>query len=262
MVQRVALIGFGRFGGSFADMVQAAGIEVRAHDPQRDVPAPLRAADVSSLVRGAELVVFAVPVPAFEKALVGMLPHLSSRHLVIDVGSVKLGPERVMDRHLGGRIPWVATHPLFGPTSIARQDAPLDVVVCPNPQHPSAVDVVTSFYRDIGCNVTRKQSEEHDRTMARTHALVFFLARGLVDMKAGDGVRFVPPSFRALESAIEAVRSDADHLFHAIQSENVHAPAAREELLETLRMIHDSLPDARREADRPVDPGSGSTDQD
>ena len=44
---------------------------------------------------------------------------------VLDVASVKMKPVELFDRHLAGRVPWAATHPLFGPASLSRRERPL-----------------------------------------------------------------------------------------------------------------------------------------
>ena len=49
--------------------------------------------------------------------------------------------------------------------------------------------------------------------MAWTHALAFFVAKGMIDAGAGMEVPFAPPSFQAIARTIEIVRSDAGHLF-------------------------------------------------
>jgi hypothetical protein len=46
--------------------------------------------------------------------------------------------------------PWVATHPLFGPASLARGERPLRVVVCPNPLHPEPVRRVVALFDRLG----------------------------------------------------------------------------------------------------------------
>jgi prephenate dehydrogenase len=160
---------------------------------------------------------------------------------VMDVGSVKLGPEADLRAALGARIPWVATHPLFGPSSLARGERPLRVVVCPNPQHPQAVASARTLYERVGCEVLEANADSHDRIMARTHALAFFVAKGMIEIEAGDPVPFSPPSFQAMARTIDTVRSDAGHLFYAIQHENTHAAAERQGLIEALQRIDADL---------------------
>lgn len=77
--------------------------------------------------------------------------------------------------------------------------------------------------------------------MAETHALAFFIAKGLIETRAGDGAAFVPPSFHAMRAAVDAVRGDAGHLFSVIQRDNPHAAAARRSLIDALERIDREL---------------------
>lgn len=238
----VAILGYGRFGAALAQLVGEAGIPVRAHDPLADVPADVRAESVRDLVGGgARFVVVAVPVPRIRAALVDLRPHLAPEQIVLDVGSVKVGPTAALQEVLGDAIPWVGTHPLFGPLSLALAERPLRVVVCPAKQHPEAAARVRELYERVGCEVIEQTAEGHDRVMAHTHALTFFVAKGMIDAGAGMEVPFAPPSFQAMARAIETVRSDAGHLFTAIAHENPFAGEARKQLVTSLAAIDRAL---------------------
>lgn len=240
----VAILGYGRFGAALAQLVGEAGIAVRAHDPLAEVPADVRADSVRDLVGGARFVVVAVPVPRIHAALLDLRPHLAPEQIVLDVGSVKVGPSAALQEVLGDAIPWVGTHPLFGPLSLALAERPLRVVVCPAKQHPRAAALVRELYERVGCEVIEQTAEGHDRVMAHTHALTFFVAKGMIDAGAGMDVPFAPPSFQAMARAIETVRSDAGHLFTAIAHENPFAGEARKQLVTSLAAIDRAL-DAR-----------------
>lgn len=237
-----AVMGFGRFGKALVDLCAEARMEVRAHDVRPGiVPPEFSRPDLRALVTGADVVVVAVPVPAMETALRELLPHLTPEQLVLDVGSVKTVPEAALEAVLGDHIPWIATHPLFGPMSLALGDRPLRVVVCPNARHPGALARAREFYERVGCEIIEQAADAHDRAMADTHALAFFVAKGLLDVRAGEGVPFTPPSFQAIARTIESVRSDAGHLFLAIQRENPYAGAARRRLLDALSNVDEQL---------------------
>jgi prephenate dehydrogenase len=137
----LGILGFGHFGRALGDLAQATGLQWLAADPHADTPAAQRAEDAQTLAARCRVIVLCVPVPAFESVLTDLLPALSPEHLVLDVGSVKAWPSEVMGRVLGGEVPWCATHPLFGPISLARGERPLRVVVCPNADHPTALRV-------------------------------------------------------------------------------------------------------------------------
>ena len=127
----VGLLGYGHFGRALAELVLDADLAVHACDPVAEIPRDLRAATPAQLADTCELIILAVPIPAFGGVLADLRPHLHDRHLVIDVASVKRPSINAMTELLGSDIPWVATHPLFGPASIARGERPLRAVVCP-----------------------------------------------------------------------------------------------------------------------------------
>ncbi|MFP2898180.1 prephenate dehydrogenase/arogenate dehydrogenase family protein, partial [Corallococcus sp. 4LFB] len=237
----VALVGYGRFGRALGTLLEAVGVEHRALDPVADIPEPLRARSVPELLEGAELVVMSVPVPQMRDVLKALRPFLTPEHLVLDVGSVKVKPVEALTEVLGAQVPWVGTHPLFGPLSLAMAERPMRVVLCPNPLHPEAAPRARRFYEGLGCEVIEQTPEGHDRVMARTHALTFFVAKGMVDSGAAADVPFAPASFKALSRTIETVRADAGHLFNAIQQENPFATEARGRLLAALQGIHRDL---------------------
>jgi prephenate dehydrogenase len=260
-MSHAAILGYGRFGRALGGLLYDAGVSHRAYDPLADVPEEFRADSLRELTRDASFVVVAVPVPRIRSALVDLKPHLQPGQIVLDVGSVKVGPATAMAEVLGADVPWVGTHPLFGPVSLALAERPLRVVVCPAPAqlgHAGAAARVRDLYERIGCEVVEQTPEGHDRVMAHTHALTFFVAKGMIDAGAGMEVPFAPPSFQAIARTIETVRSDAGHLFTAIARENPFAAEARKQLVQALSMIDHAL-DAQATAAKEPDASPDST---
>ncbi len=245
---KVALLGYGRFGAALGALLREADLEVRALDAHGPVPQETRAGSLEELVRGAAFVIVAVPVPAMRAAFEALKPLLSPGQIVVDVGSVKLAPVRAMAEIFGQASPWVATHPLFGPVSLARGERPLVAIVCPNPAHPEAVRRVAALYERIGCTVVLEDADAHDRTMAWTHALAFFVAKGMLDAGAPINAPHAPPSFQALARTVEAARSDAGHLYAALHRENPYAAEARKKLLAALQAADQGLVEPARGA--------------
>lgn len=235
-----ALLGYGRFGRAFADLVLRAGHDVRVFDPRAEVPAALAGGTPADAIAGAEWVVLAMPVPLLEASLRELRPLLRHGQTVLDVGSVKQRPCALLDQYLGDAIAHAGTHPLFGPLSLARGE-PLRVVLCASARHPAAAARARGLFQSLDCSVIDQDPATHDHAMARTHALAFFIARALVEMGVGDDLSMAPPSFLGLANMLAAVRGDAGHLFTAIQHENPYAEAARSELLEHLGAIHRRL---------------------
>lgn len=247
----VGIVGFGRFGRSLGELMAESGIGIRAFDPHVPPPAPIAAGSLDELVDASRVVVLAVPVHELEEVTARASALLTPQHLVIDVASVKMKPTEIFERHLAGRVPWAATHPLFGPASLSRRERPLRVVVCPNDRHPGAVEVASRLYEQIGCTVRRLTAEAHDREMAHTHALGFLIAKAFLDLGIGAEPEAVPPSFRGISATIESVREDAGHLFAAILNDNPFASEARREFLDTLTRLDAEL--ARQRAEPQAD---------
>lgn len=257
-VHGIGLLGYGRFGSALATLLEERGHAWRCWDPTARLPDAHAAADVDDLLARSDLIIMAVPVAAFEPVLRDLRPRLQARHQVMDVGSVKLAPCRLMDEVLGDGIGHVGSHPLFGPLSIARAE-PLRAVVCPSPRHPATARIARELFASIGCEVDEQDPARHDEHMALTHAMAFFIARGLLDLGVDDDLRWTPPSFAALAASIAAVRADAGHLFHAIQRENPYAAATRRRLIEALGSIDRQLTSVSAPADAIVEPGIPET---
>src|SRR5262249_29876773 len=87
-----AIIGYGRFGAAFCELLAKAGHRVRAFDPRAAIAAEFATSTLADAVAGARWVVLAMPVPMMRAALVEVAPLLRAEQVVLDVGSVKLAP--------------------------------------------------------------------------------------------------------------------------------------------------------------------------
>ncbi|GAB2502692.1 prephenate dehydrogenase/arogenate dehydrogenase family protein [Arenimonas alkanexedens] len=239
-IPSIGLLGHGRFGEAFASLLDQRGLAWVGWDPGSTVPEDHAVADLDALASGADLIVLCVPLESFEPALRELQPRLHPGHQVMDVCSVKERPCQLMQSILGDTIGHVGSHPLFGPLSIARAD-PLRTVICPSANHPQTAQLARELFAAIGSEVLDQDPSSHDRSMALTHAMAFFVARGLVDLGVGEDLRWAPPSFAALAASIAAVRADAGHLFNAIQNQNPYAAATRRQFIEALTLVDQRL---------------------
>lgn len=121
---RVAVLGCGLIGGSFAAASQTVSgvLEVTVHD--RDPEALVRAqelgvgtrwvADAAQAVVGADLVLLAVPVEHLVEVARAIAPSLSRTAIVTDVGSVKAGVVRDLHVEAGLDGRYIGGHPMAG----------------------------------------------------------------------------------------------------------------------------------------------------
>jgi prephenate dehydrogenase len=248
--ERIGIMGYGRFGRALGELLMESGFSISAFDISGVVGA--EGADrPEQLVARSDIVLLAVPIAAMRGALDELRPHLGPRHLVLDVGSVKVMPMGEMEAVLGSAVPWAGTHPLFGPTSLALGERPLRVVVCGSTQHPAAPARARALFEAAGCEVVEQDARAHDRAMAETHALAYFVAKGMMNSRVQLDSENAPPSSRAMLRTVEAVRSDAGHLFAALHLDNPFAEGVRRRFLDALEEIDRSLreTDPAREAE-------------
>lgn len=246
-MKRLGLVGLGQFG-QLAARVLKDHFEVVATDAAPDAAARAKALGVAygplEEVAACEVVVVAVPVAAMHKVFEAIAPHLKPGALVIDVGSVKVLPAKWMQELLPAHVDIVATHPLFGPQSVARDGLPgLRFVVCP--VRGDRFGKVADFGRALGLSVTVTTPEEHDREMAYVQALTHLIGRSLVNLGIPNE-DLATPSYQHLLELCGLIGADTFELFTAIQTENPYAPQVVEAFVGEARKLLDEVAAAKR----------------
>jgi len=133
-VTSIGIMGFGAFGRLMARHLQphfALRVCDPANAPIADAAGKGLQPAISAEVATCDIVILAVPVPAIPEAIAALRPHLRAGAIVLDVGSVKIGPARAMQAELPEDIEIIGTHPLFGPQSARNGLAGLKIALCP-----------------------------------------------------------------------------------------------------------------------------------
>ena len=245
-MKRLGLIGFGQFGRLAADILKDR-FDVLVSDPAPEAAA--RAAELGvgcgplEEAASREVVVVAVPVAAMREVFKAIAPHLKPGALVADVGSVKMLPSQWMLELLPEHVDLVATHPLFGPQSVARDGLPgLRFVICPvrGQRH----ERVAALGRELGLAVTVTTPEEHDREMAYVQALTHLIGRSLVNLGIPDE-RLATQSYQHLLDLCGLIGADTFELFTAIQTQNPFAPQVVQAFVDQARSLLDQVAASR-----------------
>jgi prephenate dehydrogenase len=195
MIDRVAVIGLGLIGGSFASGLKQRKLakHVSAFDLDaqglefglREGIIDSAAGSVADACANAELVMLAVPVLSVQT----ILPDVPTGALITDVGSVKVpiiaASEAVYGEMLETLVPG---HPIAGSEQhgIAAADPNLfekhRVILTPVAvTDPVATDRVRQLWQDLGSTVIEMSVEHHDSVLAQTSHLPHLLAYALVD---------------------------------------------------------------------------------
>lgn len=238
----LGLLGFGAFGQLMARHLQPHLRLVVCDPAQSPQPDPsgqgLMPGDVAA-VAACDIVVLAVPVDAMARAIASLRPHLRAGTVVLDVGSVKIEPARLLLQGLPEPVEIIGTHPLFGPQSARDGLAGLKIALCPI-RGRSTGRIAAFLRRTFALDVILTTPDAHDRDMALVQGLTHLVAKILVRMEPVPR-RMTTRSFELLMQATEMVRHDAPGVFVAIERANPHARAVRERFFAHAQALTDAL---------------------
>lgn len=176
--RRVAIIGTGLIGGSFALALrkQNPGISIVGYArPDSVRQACLRgaideaASDLASALRGADLVYIALPIGASIEALPAIGAAAEPHALITDAGSTKSSICRVAQNHLRGSARFLGGHPMAGKevSGIEHADAELFLnapyaLIATEADPDSRVKHFAEMVRAIGAQPVWIDAETHD----------------------------------------------------------------------------------------------------
>lgn len=200
--QKVAIVGVGLIGGSFAMAIRKAGLAQRIVGLGRsraNLDFALQqgivdeaASDPAAAVSGADLVLLAMPVGQMGSAMAGIAPHLAPDALITDAGSTKQDVVALARQHLTQHFPrFVPAHPIAGSEQTGAAAAQTDlyrnktVVLTPVAEtEPRAVRDVASMWQTCGARTIEMTPQQHDAVFAAVSHLPHLLSFALVDMIA------------------------------------------------------------------------------
>jgi len=262
--KRIAIIGIGLIGGSFALAAKRAGIVktvvgVARSEETLQAALEMGAADEvttnpAEAVRGAELVYIAVPVGAVRSVFGQIRDSLEPGALVTDAGSTKREVMQAAAELLPDHATFIGGHPLTGSEQSGVRAARADLfeqavyfLIPADTTAPDEMNRMQQLFRALGAIPNVQTADVHDRLAAATSHLPHLVSAALASTVAklgGDSQEvqsFIGTGFsdttRLAEGPPEVWRdillSNADNL-----SANV------EELIATLRGLTAALNEA------------------
>ena len=144
-------------------------------------------ADAADAVRGADLVVVATPLGAYDAVATAIAPHLESDTIVTDVGSVKRTALRDIAPKLPPHVHLVPGHPIAG-TEHSGPDSGFAelfqgrwcILTPPAGTDAQAVERVAAIWRAAGSMVELMDPDHHDQVLAITSHLPHLIAYTIV----------------------------------------------------------------------------------
>ncbi|PHR67718.1 bifunctional prephenate dehydrogenase/3-phosphoshikimate 1-carboxyvinyltransferase [Alcanivorax sp.] len=254
LFNRIAIIGLGLIGGSFAAAARENGLAgsiVAGSRSARTLEQGIAlgvvddgSQDLAEAVKGADLVFVSTPVSAMGKVLAALKPGLSRTAIVTDGGSVKGNVITAAREALGEHYSrFVPGHPIAGKekSGVTAADATLyqdhRVILTPTDDtDPAATAKVRATWTAMGAEVLQMSPDYHDQVLAETSHLPHLLAFSLVDTLARQGdsteiFRYAAGGFRDFTR----IASSDPVMWHDIFRENKAA------LLQALDQFSDGI---------------------
>ena len=226
------IIGYGRFGKLMAKTLANFG-EVLVFDHKfpngGDIPEKISNLRLVSMAEVAQvdILFLTVPIANFESLCRELSPMLSAKTIVIDTCSVKVYPAKIMSAVFPRHQPYAATHPLFGPDSVARLGlAERKLVFCPLNLDDNQKNELLNLFAKLKLAVVETTPDDHDRQMARSQALVHFLGRALSSLQL-ESQEISTPDYESLLRIDSLVNNDTWQLFLDMQTYNPYTPFMR-----------------------------------
>ncbi|MBQ2419162.1 MAG: prephenate dehydrogenase [Alistipes sp.] len=225
---RVAVVGLGLIGGSFALALKdksiassVVGVEANAANAEAALRLGLVEAvlPLNEAVEGADLVALAVPVDAIPQLAIKVLNRVTENQIVIDMGSTKEELCEIISQHpRRGR--FVATHPMWGTEYSGPEAATVEsfagraVVICQKEMSDSkAVERIEDIYRKLGMTVLEMNPEQHDLHTAYvshiSHITSFILSTTVLEKEREEEAIFNLAG-GGFDSTVRLAKSSAD----------------------------------------------------
>jgi len=198
MFDQITIIGMGLLGGSIGIGCMQKGLArkvigaVRRESAIDEVMAKTAAheatLDICEAVRTADLVIFAVPIPAIAPLAKTIAAAIAANSIVTDVASVKSCVVNRMEAIFGKRCRVVGAHPMAGSEkrSIAIADPAIFLnnvcIITPTEKtDKEAINRVSGLWEALGMSVKYVSPEQHDQCVALVSHLPHVAAFTLIN---------------------------------------------------------------------------------
>ncbi|QMU58944.1 MAG: prephenate/arogenate dehydrogenase family protein [Boseongicola sp.] len=198
---RVALIGLGLIASSMAHAMRRDGLAgeivgTARSAETREIAAELGFCDrvvetAAEAVKGADLVVLAVPVGAMAAVAEEIGPHLAAGATVSDVGSVKRAVIEAVQPHMPGAVHFIPGHPMAGTEHSGPRagfaelfENKFNILVPGEEFDAEALDRLTRLWTGMGAMVEIMEVDHHDlvcSVTSHTPHLIAYTMVGVAD---------------------------------------------------------------------------------
>lgn len=220
MFERMALIGIGLIGSSLARACRRHGLAKEIVCSSRSAETLKKAlelklvdhayADAAEAVKGADLVILATPVGAYEAVARQIEKSLKPGAILTDVGSVKQAVVRDVGPFVPSGVHFIPGHPIAGTEHSGPEAGFAELfenrycLLTPVPgTDPAAVEKLSKLWQRCGAMVEIMDAQHHDKVLAITshlpHLIAYTIvgtATDLAESDRGEVIKYSAGGFR------------------------------------------------------------------
>lgn len=231
----VVIIGFGRFGQFIGEQMVNYGFNVYATS-RSDYTELANEIGITFLDKDTfqslnseqnfDIIILATSILSFEKVLTSYNINLWENKLIVDVLSVKLYPQDIINKYLSNiNCDILLTHPMFGPDS-AKSSGLTNAWNNKNfvywkekINNHNLLDKFLSFWECQGCNMIEMSPKEHDKLTANSQFLTHFIGRTL-ELLDCQNTQVDTDGYKSLVTIKNHSINDSWDLFYALAKYN------------------------------------------
>ena len=212
----IGIVGQGRFGKLLTKHLSTNNTIITFEVGANTLP------DIATQLAQCDVVIFAVPNRSLEQVIIEYKPLIQSHTTVMDIGSVKVIPCRILTKYFQRNV--LGTHPLYGPDSAGESWQDKKMVFCRLHVEDKPYAAIQELFRSRGVKIIEATPEEHDTMMANTQTLVHFIGRALQGIEPHE---ISTPDYEKLLAMMDRVKHDTYELFYDMQNLNPFAAVVR-----------------------------------
>lgn len=231
--QQVSIIGFGRFGQLWADLLKA-DFQVKVYDSSKAALEKANSLGVQAAsleeALSAPVIFYSVPISEFAQTIAkhaAIFKTMPEGKLLVDLLSVKIHAKEVFTREIPEPCETMLTHPMFGPDSVKVAGIAGQRIVIEKCRAASgSYEFWKNYFVAKDLEVLELTAEEHDKQAASSQALTHLVGRILNRMQFSPGSIDTNNS-KKLQEIAQQVSKDELQLFLDLQRYNPYTQAMR-----------------------------------
>lgn len=237
----IGMIGYGSFGAFLHQIVQRflSPAKVKVYS-DKDCIDQQTFYNLDEVVN-CDIVILAVPIGAYEKVLLDIVPKMRSNSVLVDVATVKHYTMQLI-QNLSPKCAFISLHPMFGPESYKKRGGDLSdlrVVITGHTLNEQQHLFFNQFIKHTGLMLVEKTSEKHDQELAETLFLTHFIGQ-IISKGNFERTEMDTVSFAYLMDSVDSVKYD-DQLFKDVCRFNPYCLEVIQRFDESDRFVRDTM---------------------